>query len=296
MMKKVLYSVLILISIFIVFSFWMSPSLMGLIPGGKETPDKGITKIHFDTEKKMALTIPYSDRSESEELKRLKEVFKLDTLILNANDDYEKVKNIQSWVHSRWEHDGNNVPEKSNAMYILKEAEKGQKFRCVEYSTVTTACLQSLGYIVRVLWLKTKDVDVVNSGAGHVVNEIYLKDLKKWFFIDPQFDIIVLKNGIPLNAVEFQSAIANNERIEIINPNQEISDKEYIEWISPYLFYFTTSLNNGRISNWDRVIGTKRQLTLVPKGYKPPTYFQRLFRIRTNYKTNSVFDFYPIIE
>ncbi len=295
-MKRILYLAFFLIAIFIAFSFWMSPSLMGLIPGGKETPDKGITKIHFDTEKKLDIIIPYSDKSKSKELMRLKEVFELDTLIINTNDEYKKIKNIQSWVHSRWEHDGTNVPEKSNAMYILKAAEKGQKFRCVEYSTVTTACLQSLGFIVRGLWLKTKDVDVVNSGGGHVVNEIYLRDLKKWFFIDPQFDIIVLKNGIPLNAVEFQSAIAANEKIEIINPNQEISDREYIEWISPYLFYFTTSLNNGKISNWDRIIGTKRQLTLVPKGVKPPIYFQRLFRIRTNYKTNSIYDFYPIIE
>lgn len=156
--------------------------------------------------------------------------------------------------------------------------------------------MKSLGFIVRRLWLKTKDVDVVNSGEGHVVNEVYLSDFKKWFFIDPQFDIMVLKNGIPLNAVEFQSAIANNEQIEIINPSKEITDEEYIEWISPYLFYFTTSLNNGRISNWDRVIGAKKQLTLVPKGHKPPTYFQRLFRIRTNYKTNSISDFYPIVE
>ena len=257
MRKKILYSILILFSILIAFSFWMSPSLMGLISGGKENPDKGITKIHFDTEKQLNLVISYSDRSESKELKSLKEVFKLDTLLLNANDEYEKIKNIQSWVHSRWKHDGNNVPEKSNAMYILKEAEKGNRFRCVEYSIVTTACLQSLGYIVRGLWLKTKDVDVVNSGAGHVVNEVYLNDLKKWFFIDPQFDIIVLKNGIPLNAVEFQSAIANNEQIEIINPSKEISDKEYIEWISPYLFYFTTSLNKGKISNWDRTLPEK---------------------------------------
>ncbi|WP_456438740.1 transglutaminase-like domain-containing protein [Psychroserpens sp.] len=296
MKKKILYSMLILFSILIAFTFWMSPSLMGLIPGGKETPDKGITKIYFDTEKELNIVIPYSDISKNKELKIIKEVFRLDTLLLNTNDEYEKIKNIQSWVHSRWEHDGDNVPEKNNAQYILKEAEKGQRFRCVEYSTVTTACLQSLGYIVRGLWLKTKDVDVVNSGAGHVVNEIYLDDLKKWFFIDPQFDITVLKNGIPLNAIEFQSAIANNELIEIINPNKEISDAEYIEWISPYLFYFTTSLNKGKISNWDRVIGTKKQLTLVPKGHKPPIYFQRLFRIRTNYKTNSISDFYPIVE
>ena len=60
MRKKILYSILIPFSILIAFSFWMSPSLMGLIPGGKENPDKGFTKIHFNTEKQLNLVISYS--------------------------------------------------------------------------------------------------------------------------------------------------------------------------------------------------------------------------------------------
>jgi len=296
MIKKILFTLITILVLIIAFVFWMSPSFIGLIPGGKDKPDKGITKISFSVEKQLNISIPYSNKSERKDLKNLKEYFKLDTLISNTKNDFDKIKKIQSWVHSQWEHDGDNVPEKNDAMFILQEAKKGKKFRCVEYSTVTTSCLQSLGFIVRSLWIKTKDVDVVNYGAGHVVNEIYLNDFEKWFFIDPQFDIIVLKNGIPLNAVEFQSAIANKEKIEIINPNKEITDKEYIDWISPYLFYFTTSLNNGRISIWDRIIGTKKQLTLVPLGHKPPKYFQRLFRIMTNLKTNSIADFYPKVK
>lgn len=296
MIKKILKIFLVVFILFTAFSFWISPSLGGILPGGKDTHAKDVLSIAFKKEKELDITIPYTDQSKREDLVELRERFQLDTLISKDKTDFENIMNVQSWVHSRWIHDGDNVPENHNPIYILEQAEKGERFRCVEYASVASSCLKSLGYTVRGLWLKTRDVDEVNYGAGHVVNEVYLKDKKKWFFIDPQFDIIVLKDSTPLNAVEFQKAIVTKEHIDIINPSKEISDEDYIKWIGPYLFYFTTGLNNGAISNWDRVIGTKKQLTLVPLEHKPPTYFQRLFRIRTNYTTNSLADFYPKIE
>ena len=296
MIKKIGLTILIIVGLLILFIFWMSPSFVGLIPGGKKTHSKDIIKIEFQKEKQLAIQIPYFDKSNSDNLIELRKTFKLDTLVSKTTSDIEKISNIQSWVHSRWKHNGDHIPENFDPIYILKEAEKGEKFRCVEYSLVTTASLQSLSFIVRSVGLMTRDVDAVNKGAGHVVTEIYLKDLKKWFFLDPQYDVMVFKNGIPLNLVEFQHAIIDHEKIEIVNPSKEISDKDYIDWISPYLFYFTVSLKKGKISIWDRIIGSKKQLTLVPKGINPPKYFQRLFRIRTSLYTNSIADFYPKVK
>ena len=37
----------------------------------------------------------------------------------------------------------------------------------------------------------------------------FLKELNKWIFIDPQFNIVPTLNGIPLNGVEFQKEIFN---------------------------------------------------------------------------------------
>jgi hypothetical protein len=138
----------------------------------------------------------------------------------------------------------------------------------------------------------TKDIDEVNSGGGHAVNEVFIPDLNKWIFIDPQYDIVVTENGSPLNAVELQKAIANKEPIQIINPNEVIGKEEYIEWIGPYLYYFYTSLNKGKVSVWDRIVGNKKQLTLVPEGKKEPKYFQRIFRLNNMYFKNSTKDFY----
>lgn len=58
--------------------------------------------------------------------------------------------------------------------------------------------------------LKIKEVETYAYGAGHVALEVYLNDLKKWIFIDSQWNIIPFLNHVPLNAVEFQQAIVDD--------------------------------------------------------------------------------------
>jgi len=295
-MKRIKYYILTLFLLFLSFSLWISPSLFGLIPGGKDTPDKTIKKIEFDLVPTNNFQVNYESREHEEKLVKLRKTYHLDSLVKTAKNDFEKILVIQSWVQSRWKHDSDSSPEKNDALFILQEAEKGKRFRCVEYSLVTRECLQSLGFKVRSLGLMTKDINEVNYGAGHVANEVYLNDLNKWAFIDPQYDVIATKNSVPLNAVELQFNIANDIPFELSSPNNVITKEDYIEWIGPYLFYFQISLNKGGVSIWDRIIGTKKQLTLVPKGSEEPKYFQRLFRINNSYFTNSIGDFYPIIK
>lgn len=59
-----------------------------------------------------------------------------------------------NWVHHQWRHDGGNEPIKNDAISILEEARTGKNFRCVEYGTVVTACLNAVGLNSRVLGLK----------------------------------------------------------------------------------------------------------------------------------------------
>ena len=161
---------------------------------------------------------------------------------------------------------------------------------------MTKECLASLGLKVRTLGLMTKDVSDVKSGAGHVANEVYLKDLKKWVFIDPQWDVITTFEGIPLSAIELQNHISYNKNFELLNPNKTTSKEAYKKWIGPYLYFFTTTLNNQKVGIWDRIIGNKKQLTLLPIGASEPQYFQKIMRIRTAYYTNSTKDFYPVLN
>ena len=293
MIKKILKAIGVLFLLFLVCSLWMSPRLGGLIPLGKESIDKTVFVLKFDNPPTGDFTLTYSDVSERKDLVELRKEYKLDSLIKDCKTDFEKVAKIQSWVQSRWKHDGENTPEYNDAMYILKEAEKGKRFRCVEYSIVANQCLSALGFKVRGLGLMTRDINDVKWGGGHAVNEVYLDDAKKWVFIDPQYDVIPVANGVPLNAVELQSYISEGKDFQLLNPNNTITKDEYVRWIGPYLYYFYTSLKGERIGIWDRIIGSKKQLTLYPKGAEKPRYFQKIMRINNTYYTHSVGDFYP---
>jgi Transglutaminase-like superfamily len=294
--RKILKTVLFLFLGFTIFSFWLSPRLGGIIPMGKEEPDQNVEKLSFDIVSNGQHKLEYEDMSNDSKSTTLRNEYKLDTLITNCKTEFEKVIKVQSWVHSRWQHDGMNEPEKVDALFILKEAEKGKRFRCVEYGLVTRECLASLGIKIRGLGLMTKDVSDVKSSAGHVANEVYLKDLKKWIFLDPQWDIITTLDSVPLNAIELQYCIAQNKNFEIINPSKTTTKEEYKKWIGPYLYYFTVSLSHQVVDKWDMILGNKKQLTLMPIGAIKPTYFQKVIRLRSAYYTNSTKDFYPMLN
>ena len=295
MKKKFLKIFLTLLISFIAFSFWMSPRLGGLLNFGKDSISQEVSKLAFDSLATKDFGLVYRDISKSEDLTQLRTEFELDSLVKECKTDFEKITKIQSWVQTRWKHNGDNIPEKSDAVFILREAMKGKQFRCVEYSSVAKQCLSSLGFKVRSLGLMTKDISEVKSGGGHVVNEVYLHDIKKWVFIDPQFDVITTYKNIPLNAVELQNCIAKNLNFEILNPNKTITKEEYKNWIGPYLYYFSTTIKGENIGIWDRLVGNRKQLTLFPKGAEQPKYFQNLIRINNSYYTNSTEDFYPKI-
>lgn len=223
--------------------------------------------------------------------KQLRTKYSLDNLVIGCNTELEKVLMITNWVHHLWNHDGYNEPIKKDALSILTEVIEGHKsFRCVEYSIVTTACLTALGIPCRILGLRTANVETRESGAGHVVNEVYISSLDKWVMVDTQANGIVALSGLPLNAVELQKAIANKEaNLQFISNQKEISLNEYINFIGQYLYYFQTTLEPK-----DYNLINQASIMLVPKGAKKPKIFQKKDPLLNVMYTNSVACFYPI--
>lgn len=200
---------------------------------------------------------------------------------------------ILDWVHNQWKHDGNNEPQKRDAIPILEEAKEGKNFRCVEYGIVASACLNAVGLKSRVLSLMTEDVETRQSGAGHVVTEVFLNDLQKWVFIDGQWNAMPVLEGIPLNGVEFQNAIANNYHQLEIRSLAEVSKRNYVTWVYQYLYYFNVGFDNREGIEIERLkIYDKSMVILVPVGSSEPKVFQIKYPIEYALYTNSLLDIY----
>ena len=229
------------------------------------------------------------DQTSSPYLTDLRNEYKLEEIIAGKKSDYEKMQAVCHWVRTRWEHNGSNEPQRPDPIGILQEAATGKRFRCVEYGIVISGALNALGIPARVLGLKTKDVETRESGAGHVVAEAYLRDQKKWIMIDGQFDVIPVLNGQPLNAVEFQRALAEAKPGLSVYSFSGTQANNYFFWVAPYLFYFDTELD-ARVGLIGKNAGS---MMLVPIGEKEPTVFQRKWPIGKMQYTHSIADFYP---
>jgi len=205
------------------------------------------------------------------------------------------VLSILNWTNSRWKHSGNHSPKKNDGISILDEAKSGGRFPCFAYAIVLRDQLNALGYKARTVYLKTQDATTRKSSPGHVATEVFLNDLKKWVFLDGQFNAMPTLDGIPLNAVEFQHAINHNyKQFKLESYGSEVVSKRYyVNFVYDYLYYFDTSLDT-RYNVTERMkIDGKSSLMLVPKGSKKLDFIN-FWNMKVDYcvYTNSLMDFY----
>jgi hypothetical protein len=154
-----------------------------------ENPDLGWAFLHsFDT-------------PDSPKMKELRERYRLAEVIAGKNSELEKQLALLAWVHGRWRHDGWNEPSSSDALTILKEAEAGKHFRCVEYSITLAQVLQAMGFPARKIGLR-RDGASYGIGKGHVVTEVWNNELGKWILLDGQNNATWRDGGIVLDAAE----------------------------------------------------------------------------------------------
>jgi hypothetical protein len=257
---------------------------------------QAISVREWDFDQKIEpLNIIMSDPNEPNMVK-LREKYNLEKLVSEAKDDYEKLKLITEWTQKQWKHNGNNQPSKPDPLTILQEASEGKMFRCVEYATAIAACARSLGLPSRVLCLKRSDVETATSGAGHVVAEVWLNQFNKWVFVDGQWGAIPEKKGIPLNAVEFQDAIARKATGLKIRFASEHIEETYIDWVIPYLYYLDFNLDQRFFitkTEYDRITGLNGKIMLVPKDAKHPEVFQKISPIKNCKYISNPKAFYP---
>ncbi len=218
------------------------------------------------TAKRNDLQLHY-EKSNTAYFDELRKKYPVAQLIKKDRNDMQKVLTILNWTHNQWKHDGGNAPKANDAISILNEAKAGGRFPCFAYAIVLRDQLIAQGYKARVLYLKTKDAETRKGSPGHVATEVYLNDLKKWAFIDGQFNIMPTLNGKPLNAVEFQQALSNNYNLVAFTSRGKVSKREYTDFVYDYLYYLDTALDSRQIPAAESYkLEGKRSLMLVPVG------------------------------
>lgn len=140
------------------------------------------------------------------DLKKLKSYITSKGFNPKSSNESDFVVEALAWVTAQWAHDGINQPPKHfKALDILKKVHnEKEKYRCVEYGIVLSEVLQAYGFVARTVALRSNDVAYGGWGKGHVAMEVWINDLKKWIFLDPQFGSYLTESGskTPLNFYE----------------------------------------------------------------------------------------------
>jgi len=132
----------------------------------------------------------------------LRRRYRLDTLVSHETPDFKSLERISAWVASRWE-PGTSTPPLAthfDAREILRRAAAGEEFDCGTYGWTLIQVLAAAGVNGRLVELEGPD------GQGHSTVEAWCDELGKWVVLDPYWNVVYVRDGVPQNALELHRA------------------------------------------------------------------------------------------
>ncbi|GAK51415.1 hypothetical protein U14_02659 [Candidatus Moduliflexus flocculans] len=156
-------------------------------------------------------------------LEALRERYHLREMIRNARDEYDAMLRLGAWVGTRWDHGTDVVPDRNattDPAAVIQAGEQGAKFWCEIAAKTLVLAATSLGWAAR---LTTTSRD--GYTWEHAVAELWSNQFRKWFVIDPDFNVVYEENGVPLSAFELchrglELARANRLSTHLIAPTK----------------------------------------------------------------------------
>jgi hypothetical protein len=145
-------------------------------------------------------------------LTELCEELSLDEIAGQGSGDLERLLRLTSRVRELAEHTEQHSSKQmsygapGDAFSILAGVRNGQTLQCHAYTLLLIQCLAALGYTAR------------QSSCGyftpreHVVVEVWSSEYSKWLMLDPDYDLLYVRGGLPLSVYEVQQVALELER------------------------------------------------------------------------------------
>lgn len=220
----------------------------------------GPKPLQWTQEKGEATYLLDLDRVDNPKLKTIRAEFDIDAVLAGARDDYEKLQRLAAWTSTRWEHSSTQNASNNDPLTILREAKAGGRFICMNYAVVLGGTASAYGLPARLLGLLPKDTETRTD--AHSVAEVWIPSRRKWVLADGQYGQTAELDGVPLNAVELQDAIAHDRPVQCSQPK---TCAQWLGFIEQYLYFFKID----REERWFEPFKPD-QLVLIPKGAMPP--------------------------
>lgn len=140
---------------------------------------------------------------------KLREKYRLDSVVAGAKTEFEKFLMLKEWVKRRMRQHGwsfNCMKEKPvNALEVLEHVEKGVLFHCLYHAKVFIQCCEALGYPARLVGARMTNNEFPaehRNNVGHEIAEVWSNEYRKWVMMDCDTNSYYEKDGIPLSIAE----------------------------------------------------------------------------------------------
>lgn len=160
-----------------------------------------------------------------------------------------------AFVHSRLEHAALADPGSGmTSLEMLRAAEHGERYSCVEYSKILADLLIAQGLPARSVGLQSSAIAYGQLGSAHVLVEVWSNSLDKWVLLDAQWGAYAQRNGVPLNVLEVYLAKASGEldQVRFLPVDQALPGEaaqslnaDYATFLTSYFGYLTARLLAG---------------------------------------------------
>ena len=142
---------------------------------------------------------------------QLREAYRLDAVVSGFDTEFQAQCALKRWVRTRWNHGWSLSYNKvTDALDILREADRGEQFNCGFYNRVFVECARALGWVARPVSIGVQDNAFPRGhnvgNVGHSVPEIWSNQYRKWIILDPDLNVHYQRDGMPLSALELHDA------------------------------------------------------------------------------------------
>jgi len=180
---------------------------------GAACPDRVVDVPGFENQLvwDTSLTFAYQDFHDPR-LAKLARRLDLPAVIAGSSSEIDTLRRVTSFVRGLADHTELGVSHKyphdgaHDAFSILDAIERRTTLECHEYSLILIQSLAALGYTSR----------LVSAGyAGrneHAAVEVWSSTYRKWILLDPDNDLLYVRDGIPLSGYEVQEVALRIEQ------------------------------------------------------------------------------------
>lgn len=216
-------------------------------------------------------------------IEELNRRYQLNEKVGSSGDELERAEKLTQWMHTVMEYDKGSISTKEDSLSILKEREASKRASDREFAIVFSQSCTAIGIFTRRGEFRAKEATPIKEEAYQKVTELWSSRFNKWVMIDPAYGVYLIKDGIPLSAIEIvQNGLENVQVIGVENPTK------YTDKLKKVINSYSTPIDNSiygkkRSNTHITYLGVNQIPQLkVTQGFVPPTIFvkkEELFNI-----------------